>query len=170
MDWQCHFSNFLVITSLRPLKSFSPLLAGSVDVSERSRWPWPGGIWGYTPRKYCFPQRHTASSLPRGAYGGLQGAAETKTLWACCNSEPEPTGPARIEKAKKEKKRKDRARQDRTEQCRKVRRERLKRPDVARSDRTDQGQTEWYWTVTELIMLGWESQAYCKTHALIYID
>lgn len=64
----------------------SPLLVGSVVVSGRSRWLWPEGIWGYTPRKCCFPPLHRASSLQRGAYDGLQGAAETNTSWLYCNS------------------------------------------------------------------------------------
>lgn len=66
--------------SCQPLMSSdSPLLLGCVGVSGRSRLLWPEGIWGYTPRKCCYPQLHITSSLPHGAYGGLQEAAETRT-------------------------------------------------------------------------------------------
>ena len=72
--------------SLHSLSSFSPLPVGSVNASGRSRWLWPAGIWGYTPRKCCFPQHHIVSSLQRGTCGGLWGAAKTRTSWVCCNS------------------------------------------------------------------------------------
>lgn len=68
----CHHNSCLPV--------FSLLLEDSVDVSGRSRWLWPEGIWEYTPRKCCCPRRHTASFLQHGAYGGLRGAAETITL------------------------------------------------------------------------------------------
>lgn len=76
-----YFNDFSVIISGQCQPFLSPLLVDSVDVSGRSRWFWPEGIWGRTLRKCYFPLHHTASSLQYDAYDDLQGAAETNTKW-----------------------------------------------------------------------------------------